>query len=233
MSIRKLRHTFATILLLLPFAATATMITIVPISGGDDGGSLGGYAMTDFAEPAGTDNTNPADDHFCVASPLAGNLCFEDQDGNPEGMDASSPDWWEWDGTPSPDHGNIYTADVSWVEIILPENTYAFSLWVGASFTGGAWIEAFDQNHASTGRTTFGVSRDNTEGYGVYSTDQCSTISRIIVEPDSWGFGHFSINQGTPCTQVPEPSTLALFGIGLFAVAIARRRRFEVVPSRK
>lgn len=210
---------------LLPLTAMATPIVIDPIPGGDSGGTLGGYALTDFANPDPTDSNNPADDYHCVASPISGQLCFEDKHGNPEGMDASDPAWWEWDGTPGPDHQNVYTTDISWIELILPENTRAFSFWVGASFSGRAWIQAFDRDNGfSTQRVHFGIGPDNTSGYGVYSSDGCSAISRVIVEPDNWGVGNFSINQD-PCVQIPEPAPAGLIVLGLLVMAAGRKFR--------
>ena len=150
-------RTLAFAAIALPFTALADPIEIVPLNGGTDGGSVGGYLTDPFANTGTTDPTSPGDDIYCVASPINGDLCFEDKYGNPEGMDASDPQWWEWDGTPDPDHQNIYTSDISWIEIILPENTRAFSFWVGASFSGNAWFEAFNEDGYTTGRNYFGV----------------------------------------------------------------------------
>ena len=105
--------------LLLPLSAQSDPIGYVPIFNGSDGGTLDTYAMTAFANPAATDPNDPDDDYECIASPISGQLCFEDKYHNPEGMDASSPDWWEWDGSPAPNHSNIYTADISWIDIAV------------------------------------------------------------------------------------------------------------------
>ena len=70
-----------------------------------------------------------------VDSPIAdgGTLYFTDSSGDPLGMRAYDPDWWEYE------HGNIYVTDAHWVELVMPENSRAFSFWVGASFSGRAW----------------------------------------------------------------------------------------------
>ena len=216
----KLKGLTVALLLTCHGLASADPIVVTPIPGGDDGGSLGGYTMTDFDRPAETDSTDPSDDYTCVASPISGDLCFTDRSGNPEGMDASDPWWWP------EDHGNIYTADVSWVELILPANTRAFSFWVGASFVGRAWIEAFDEAGTSTGRSYFRVGPEEPKGYGYHVAGEgCGSIKKVIVEPDSWGMGNFSINQDPCTTQVSEPAPLALLGLGLLGIAIVYRRR--------
>ncbi len=214
------RTTFRSLLLaalLLPALAFAGPIIIEPIPGASDGGSLGGYDMTPFAAPG---TTGPGETITEVDSPLGGTLEFTDQAGDPLGMRASDPDWWQYD------HGNVYVTTVNWVEILLPAGTRAFSFWVGASFRGTAWIQAFDGSEYSTERVYFGVGRNNTSGYGAYTTDACSSITRIIVEPSDWGMGNFSINQGSGgCAEVPEPAPLGLLGLGLLGIALSRRLR--------
>ena len=49
-----------------------------------------------------------------------------------------------------------------------------------------------------------------------------TTITKVIIEPDDWGFGNMSINQG-PCQQVPEPGPLVLLLAGLLGIAVSRR----------
>lgn len=206
---------------LLHGMAVAGPIVIEPIPGASDGGLLGGYEMTPFAPP---ERTGPGESITSVLSPIdgGGTLEFTNQYGDPLGMRAYDPAWWQYD------HGNVYTTKVNWVEILLPAGTRAFSFWVGASFTGMAWIQAFDGSVYSTERVYFGVGRGNTSGYGAYVTDSCSSISRIIVEPSDWGMGNFSINQDQGrCADVPEPAPLVLLGLGLLGLALSRKLRFR------
>lgn len=204
--------------LLFPCIALAGPIVIEPIDGASDGGSLGGYDMTPFAAPA---TTGSGETITSVDSPIAdgGTLEFTDKYGNALGMRAHDPDWWQYD------HGNVYVTSTNWIELLMPAGTRAFSFWVGASFTGSAWIQAFDgTTDTSTERLYFGVGNGNTSGYGVYTADACSSITRIIIEPTDWGTGNFSINQGG-CAEVPDPGSLSLLGLGLFGLALTRSLR--------
>lgn len=117
----------------------------------------------------------------------------------------------------APDHGYAFVVrSENWIDLILPANTRAFSLFAGASgrsSSDNAWIRAYDDQDNSTDEIDFNVSRYDTRGYGVYTTGR-SALTRITVEPFEWRLGYFSSNQGE-CTSVPEPDTLALPGPGL------------------
>ena len=209
---------------LLPCVAKADLI-IDEFTGPAAPSTIGGYAMTSFGMPAlpGFPGTVTS-----VASPTStgGDVLFEEQGGGTAmHMTVGSPNWWQF-----PDHGNVYTTDIHWVELVMPPNTRAFSFFVGAEFNGRGWIEATDGT--TTARLDpFYVRPGTTPGFGVYTTDACASIERIIVEPNDWGMGRFAINQGDACTTtVPEPAPIALFGLGLLAL-VGSRKFFQPAPD--
>ncbi len=232
----------ATTALLLSSSALAEPIVLVIDEGPNGGfgtgdGTLGGYSMSLFDEPAaptgGCSGTGYTD--FGVTStpsPISGQVDFVQQDGvSPLCMSVHDPSWWQWDH-----HGNVFTTTESWVELVLPQDTRAFWFYVGAT-SGHGWVEGQDVS-GNTSRINFGGNSgvdfgwDQTPGFGVYATDSCSSISRIVIEPWEWGTGYFAINQD-PCIQVPEPDSLWLFGIGLIGLALAQHiRRKKAVTIR-
>ncbi len=230
MGIRQIFKRFLVVVALAaPFAANADSIVIEVLDGGDAPDSIGGFDLTPFDEPAIPAGGCGAfgDGVTSTASPIEGNVSFETQAGAPLCMSVQDPDWWEWD------HGNVFTTDVTWVELLMPMNTRAFTLWVGANMTGRGWIEGLADDGSTTrtyfgGRTGIDFGAGSTPGFGVYTTGSCSMITRIVIEPFEWGTGNFGINQDG-CTQVPEPGSLWLFGIGLLGLAVAHRLRRRTV----
>lgn len=234
MGIQKIIRTIVLVIACaLPMVAHAGYIAIDSLDGGDTPDSIGGFDLTQFDEPA---IPNPgcgpySDGVTATASPKGGVVKFEKKDGAaPLCMSVQDPDWWQWD------HGNVFTTHVPWVELVMPVNTRAFTLWVGANVTGRGWIEGIDQ-FGHTNRTYFGgntgisFGAGQTPGFGVYTTRSCSTITRIVVEPFEWGTGNFAINQD-PCTAVPEPGSLWLFGIGFLGLGLAHRFRRRLARLR-
>ncbi len=181
------------------------------------GDPMGGYDMTTVPVTA---SVGAFVNTINLSGPLTGQIEFHSRGpGDLLDMEVEEPGWWQ--------HGNdpVYTTSVNWVEIILPANTQAFSFYVGASWhRARGWWQAFDGDGNHTRRMYFLLSNTYTPGFGVWNTDSYGTISRIIVEPQNWGVGYFSISQGN-YTSVPEPGTMSLLGIGLLGMGFMRRVR--------
>ncbi|MGB5325024.1 MAG: hypothetical protein WBN40_06325, partial [Pseudomonadales bacterium] len=74
---------------------------------------------------------------------------------------------------------------------------------------------------------TFSVSDDNTPGFGVYADNSggdCGSISSIIIDPQQWGVGNFSINVSECHASVAEPGVMSLLAVGLLGLGLARKR---------
>lgn len=214
-------------ILLYSSTANAGLILEQYSSGTATPTSIGGYTMTDIDISNATAGTPLSS----MASPISGTLEFQKKDGTSLGMThrlADSTSWWV--NGESNDY-DIFTTGVSWIKILLPENTRAFSFNVGAdlSSTGtNAWMTASESNGNNLSKHWFNVNRSNTPGFGIYadnSQGQCSAITSVIIDPEFWGVGNFSINQDSCSTTVPEPETLFLMGIGLAGLLLSRRNK--------
>jgi PEP-CTERM motif len=208
-------------LLGLSAQVNATLILDTFASGTATPETLGGYAMTDFDLVS----TGIGTQISTVNSPLGGSVGIEDENGTVTLGLADANAWWV--NGEAGDY-NIFTTSTHTIEIILPENTFAFSFNVGVNTNAGAWFKAYDNtgSYADLGTVSFGLGTNNTPGFGIYadnSNGSCSSISRITVDPSFiWGVGNFSINQGT-CASVPEPSSIALLAIGLLGLGFVRK----------
>jgi len=182
---------------------------------------VGGYTVTAFDKTVGAENVDR------VASPInGGEVRFQDRYGDDMFLyrnEASNYSWWNNIG-----EYNVFTTTESWITLLMPANTYAFSFNVGANHAGASgWLTAEAHDGSVLTRETFsGFGNDIAPGFGVSSEGlSCSAIKSITVDPTFiWGVGNFAINQGNCENTVPEPSGLLLFGMGLLGITLVRRR---------
>ncbi|VAW84982.1 hypothetical protein MNBD_GAMMA17-1618 [hydrothermal vent metagenome] len=186
--------------------------------------TIGGYAMTDFAVV----NDTQTGDTSSVNAPINGSLTFTDAGGATLDMSrglADSTSWWVNGETNDYD---IFTTSVNWVTILLPENTRAFSFNVGSNMSARGWLTATELDGSGIeNKHYFGLGANNTPGFGIYadnSQGQCSAITSVTIDPFEWGMGNFSINNDPCSTSVPEPTTVALLGLGLVGLLFTRRQ---------
>ncbi len=187
--------------------------------------TIGSFAMTRFGL-SGLSGTTSS-----TGSPLGGTLNFADIGGAAVNMTRSTADtdtWWVNGETF--DYDTYLISGLSWVEILLPTNTRAFSFNVGANGNASGWLTANSQTTIggvkTTAKTSFKVSPSNTPGFGVYAdTGSCTTLTSVVIDPAFiWGFGNFSINQDD-CVSVPESNSMYLFAIGLLGLLLVARRK--------
>lgn len=187
---------------------------------------IGGYAMTDVGVI--TDSNLLGTSINSINSPITGTIGLEDTNGSVNLGLVDSTSWWA--NSESHDF-NTFTTGTSTIEILMPANTFAFSFNIGANANVHGWFDVYDEsgNLSNLGRTNFAFNTPNSPGYGIYadnSNGSCSSISKIVVDPTfAWGIGNLSINQGSCSNEVPEPSSIALFALGLIGLGVIRNKR--------
>ncbi len=185
--------------------------------------TLGGFAMTPFPD----DPRPNAGSVSSVPSPLGGSVTFSDSLTHVE----ISAGWLTWS------HG--YTGDVyhtmstgtpTSVTMTLPAETIAFYFYAEPNYFGVFNISAVAQNGTLLSVDVEGDSGAN--GFGFYSSDEMYLTNITVTTEDESGMaiGEFGIAYyETHPTQdpeyIPEPGTLALFGLGLAGLGFARRRK--------
>lgn len=186
--------------------------------------TLGGYTMTAFD----SDPTANGVLVNSVASPINGVVEFQDANGDLMQLRHETVSSWQNGNLWSHGYtGDVYVAplpEITWVELVLPTDTQAFSFGVGSSFSGHGWVEAYDE-FGDTYYKSFSMGPGSAKGFGFYTdTNECSQLSKIIVDPLEWAVGEFAISQGE-CggSNIPEPNVLVLFTLGLLGLGFSRK----------
>jgi hypothetical protein len=207
--------------------------------------TLGGYSMTEFVLPS-------ANQSLSSATSLNGDVVqFTAINASPAqsmivGDNTNTNDAW-WSGADDVFYYAEFSS-VNWVELILPANTLAFALTLDSNVNANAWIlgvgddgSAVDTSGSSytllndgnfSPTPTFDITLRNgvAESYGFYadnSTGSCNTLSKVVIDPQYWGMGDFSIHVDDNACEVPEPGSLWLLMVGLvggIALRLSRRR---------
>jgi hypothetical protein len=132
--------------------------------------------------------------------------------------------------------GEDVFADAGWITIDKTDGS-------GGTMTGALSVSGIDNDHGSFSisstvwDTYAGLLFVMKSGTGQYNPDWAVFSLASGTTGGSWsiwtlfdnadGLSHVNIyGRGTPTTtRVPEPATLAMFGAGLFGLALVRRRR--------
>jgi hypothetical protein len=229
----------ASIALIITSSVNAGLIatSVIPVAT-----TVGAYSMTGFALPSGVTSSSATSfdgDIVNFTEKNMGVAALMDVGDSNNASDA----WW------SGSNSDFYFTDssqYSWVELIMPSNTLAFSLTIDAKSNASAWImgvaddgSAIDTNGNSFSLLSNGNFSPNNPAYsigltgdamsyGFYADNSsggaCNTLSKVIVDPVIWGMGDFSIHVDENACDIPEPSVIALFGMGFVVLACIRRR---------
>jgi hypothetical protein len=190
-------------------------VVITSIGTGVPPGTVGGFAMTPFANNDGIASFTSISS---LATPLGGTLGF-----SPAVEARRIGDGWStWSHGYT---GDVYALFQGVLTITLPADTDAFYLYAEPNNFSAYNVTVTDQENDSVTQSVQGNA--GAFGFGFYGTGG-TTISLITVSAVSgaagFAVGEFGIARSER-QPIPEPTPLALLALAALGLAVTRRRK--------
>jgi hypothetical protein len=186
-------------------------IHAVNLGTGAPGTTLGPYTMTPFGPDGNPDFVSISG----VPSPLGGTLGFSP---NLETRTVPSGGWATWSHGATP---RVYFTPGTTDTLTMPAGTGAFQFWAEPNTFSVFTVTAT----ANDGTTLSEMINGNSgaSGFGFWADPGQSILSITVTAPG--GAAGFALGEFAIARAVPEPCTLALFGVGIAGVVGFARRR--------
>ena len=111
------------------------------------------------------------------------------------------------------------------LSILLDSATDVFGMDVVGSNGGAFTVQFFAINGSLLGTITQGISGDGSFGFRATAGEQIRGVS--ITNTDSGGIGYDNVTFNA-VSEVPEPASVAMWGLGALGLVFARRKRQQM-----